>query len=199
MKAPEFQGLLLLGGYYVDDSHPGIIQKDMWEAVQLEAERRSAFAKRHGITRQDYSSDSNSVAGKVICGDCGGLFCRKVWNSTNKNLRRIIWQCNHKYEEKGKVQCHNRHVDEELLNESVAIAFDHIRDNPESYLRKWDRDIRNISPLVNYQARQMLKIYNTTDIRMGLDNNINLNSTESIWIRLETLEVKLIDGTKIEV
>jgi site-specific DNA recombinase len=35
--------------YYVEESHPAIIDKDMWEAVQLEMDRRKAFAEKHGI------------------------------------------------------------------------------------------------------------------------------------------------------
>ncbi len=40
--------------YYVEESHPAIIDKDMWEAVQLEMERRRAFAEKHGIIKVDY-------------------------------------------------------------------------------------------------------------------------------------------------
>ncbi|ETA81386.1 hypothetical protein T472_0206725 [Youngiibacter fragilis 232.1] len=69
--------------------------------MQLEMERRRVFVEKHDLKRQDYSNDTNPIAGKLICGECGGLFGRKVWNSTNKMLRRVIWQCNHKYEEKG--------------------------------------------------------------------------------------------------
>ena len=35
--------------YYVEDSHPAIIDKEMWEAAQLEMERRKSYASDHGI------------------------------------------------------------------------------------------------------------------------------------------------------
>lgn len=180
--------------YYVEDSHPGIIEKDMWEAVQLEMERRRAFAEKHGITRLDYSNDTNPFAGKVICGECGGLFGRKVWNSTNKKLRRVIWQCNHKYEEKGKVLCKNRHVDEELLRDAVVKAFEHIRDNPESYLRKWEKDLKSESPLIRFYARQLILLCESPL------NSINISYIEIIdhlLIQQAYLETNLMDGTKM--
>lgn len=37
--------------YYVEDSYPAIIEKEMWEAVQLEIERRRKFAEGQGNIR----------------------------------------------------------------------------------------------------------------------------------------------------
>lgn len=88
--------------YYVEDSHPAIIDKEMWEAVQLEMERRRNFALQYGIQKLEYATTSNPFAGRVICGSCGRVFGRKVWNSTNEKLRRLIWQCNGKYPAKGE-------------------------------------------------------------------------------------------------
>ncbi len=42
--------------YYVEESHPAIIDKDTWEAVQLEIERRKAYAKEHGIKKFEYAT-----------------------------------------------------------------------------------------------------------------------------------------------
>ncbi|WP_278279617.1 recombinase family protein [Youngiibacter fragilis] len=183
--------------YYVEDSHPGIIEKDMWEAVQLEMERRRAFAEKHGITRLDYSNDSNPFSGKVICGECGGLFGRKVWNSTNKKLRRVIWQCNHKYEEKGKVLCKNRHVDEELLKDAVVRAFEHIRYNPETYLRKWEKDLKSESPLIRHQAKYLLEVVYKSKNAEG--NQIYYELVECIKLNIYTIIVTLIDETDIRI
>jgi len=179
--------------YYVEDSHPAIIEKDVWEAVQLEIGRRSAFAERHGITRQDYSSDSNPFAGKVICGECGGLFGRKVWNSTNKKLRRVIWQCNHKYEEKGKVLCQNRHVDEELLNEAVIKAFEYIRDNSESYISKWEKDQQNGNPLIRHNARRLI---NAIEEQRKYNDKPRYEIVDCVKVYSNNIESTLIDGTR---
>jgi hypothetical protein len=39
--------------YYVEDSHLAIIEKDMWEAVGLEMERRRAFAEKYNMDKID--------------------------------------------------------------------------------------------------------------------------------------------------
>jgi len=78
--------------YYVEESHPAIIDKDTWEAVQLEMERRRAYAKEHGMKRLEYATVKNPFAGKVICGNCNKIYGRKTWNSTSKSLKRIIWK-----------------------------------------------------------------------------------------------------------
>ncbi len=74
--------------YYVEESHPPIIDKEMWEAVQLEMERRRDFAERYNISKLDYATVENPFAGRVICGHCSSSFGRKIWNSTDERLRK---------------------------------------------------------------------------------------------------------------
>jgi hypothetical protein len=60
--------------YYVEESHPAIIPRDMWEAVQLEVEKRRAFAEKHGVVKVDYATIDNPFAGSVIYGHCSRPF-----------------------------------------------------------------------------------------------------------------------------
>ena len=87
--------------YYVEDSHPAIIDKEMWEAAQLEMKRRKAYVLQHGIQMFEYASLKKPFAGRVVCGLCGRAFGRRIWNSTDDRLRRVMWQCSAKYEIKG--------------------------------------------------------------------------------------------------
>lgn len=90
--------------YYVEDSHPAIIDPTEWDAVQTILSRRVKNGSRH-------YSDS-PFAGKVICGDCGEAFSPKVWHSTDK-YRRVVWRCNRKYESGEK--CETPHLTESQL------------------------------------------------------------------------------------
>ena len=74
--------------YYVEESHPAIIDPEEFELVQAEVMRRKVLGKAY--------SSSNLFSSKLICGCCGGYFGSKVWHSTSK-YRRMIWQCNHKF------------------------------------------------------------------------------------------------------
>jgi len=50
----------------------------MWQAVQLEMERRRSFALQYGIQKLEYTTARNPFAGNVLCDSCGQIFGRKV-------------------------------------------------------------------------------------------------------------------------
>jgi len=99
--------------YYVENSHPAIIDKDMWEMVQIEIKRRREMVGGF--------SSANIFAGKIKCADCGGYYGRKTWHSNSK-YRRSIYRCNKKYEE-GKDKCKTPHLSEEEIKEKFLIAY----------------------------------------------------------------------------
>lgn len=75
--------------YYVEGNHEAIIQPEVFELVQQELERRKSSRGRH--------SGVHLFSGKIRCGQCGEWYGSKVWHSNSK-YRRVIWQCNHKYD-----------------------------------------------------------------------------------------------------
>ena len=91
---------------YVKDSHKGIIDKQTWNAVQEEFDRREKFMESHGTDRYSYGADCMPFCEKVFCGECKSLFTRHSWSS-----RGIVqWQCkNHRKD--GKVACTNAYGD----------------------------------------------------------------------------------------
>lgn len=66
--------------YYIENSHPGIITKETFARVQ---ELRENRARKKQTEMQDYP-----LRGKVICGNCGTLFLRRV---TQNGL--VSWVC----------------------------------------------------------------------------------------------------------
>ena len=98
--------------YYVEDSHPAIIEPWEWEQVQAELERRKNSRNRHRQT--------SPFSGKIHCADCGGIFGAKIWHSTDR-YRRVIWQCNDKF--KGEHKCETPHLTEERLKELFLSAL----------------------------------------------------------------------------
>ena len=98
--------------YYVEDSHPAIIEPWEWEQVQVELKRRKNSRNRHHQTRP--------FSGKIIYADCGDIFGAKTWHSTDR-YRRVIWQCNGKF--KGERKCETPHLTEERLKELYLAAL----------------------------------------------------------------------------
>ena len=185
--------------YYVEDSHPAIIDKEMWEAVQLEMERRRNFALQYGIQKLEYATTSNPFAGRVICGSCGQVFGRKVWNSTDDRFRRIIWRCNGKYPAKGEKGCESRHVDDGVLYQAVVNVFNMMAENKDYFIDKWKRMRENDNVLARYKAKQFAKIITERGRIKEFDVDLYFALAEKVVVHGEgRLMVVLLDGTEVE-
>lgn len=115
--------------YYVENSHPAIIEPRAWDEVQGIMKRRKASGKRHEC--------SSPFSGMVICGDCGSTYGSKVWHS-NDPYRKVIWQCNSKF--KNEEKCRTPHVTEERLKDGFLEALSILHENRETLLN----DIRDV-------------------------------------------------------
>ena len=63
--------------YYVEDSHPAIVSKEVYSLVQQEFEKRK--------NSKNYMTTSSCFSGKIFCGNCGGLYGSKVeWYNINR-------------------------------------------------------------------------------------------------------------------
>ena len=91
--------------YYVENNHPAIIEREIWEMVQTEMMRRSLIGAAH--------SGGSVFVSELICGDCGKPYGKKKWHSTDKYAREI-YRCNAKYN-KGQPQCQTPHFTEVTL------------------------------------------------------------------------------------
>lgn len=109
--------------YYVEDSHPPIIEPEEWEKVQTEMKRRKSDPRRHNC--------QSPFSVKIICGDCSEYYGSKVWHSTSQ-YRRVIWQCNGKF--KGKEKCRTPHLTEDHIKDYFVIALSTLLKNREALL-----------------------------------------------------------------
>ena len=109
--------------YYVQNSHPAIIDPDEFDAVQAEFERRKKLGRP--------GSCHSPLSTKLVCADCGGYYGSKVWGSNTK-YRRMIWRCNEKYKDEHK--CLTPHVTEEEVKEKFVNAFNSILDYREEVI-----------------------------------------------------------------
>ncbi len=109
--------------YYVENSHPAIIEPEEWDLVQAEFTRRKELGRR-------YSSIS-VFSSMIFCGDCGAMYGSKIWHSTDK-YRRVIWQCNDKF--KGEHRCTTPHIYEADIKKLFLWAFSKLMDTRERIL-----------------------------------------------------------------
>ena len=90
--------------YYVQDSHPAIVDADVFDLVQIELARRKSLKGQY--------SGNGCFASRIVCGDCGHFYGCKVWHSNDQH-RKVVWRCNHKYN--GQQKCTSPHVTQETL------------------------------------------------------------------------------------
>ncbi len=96
--------------YYVRDSHPAIIPREDWELVQAEIERRQAMKASF--------SRKNPFAGKLVCGDCGGIYGRKKWHSGGPHEKTVL-QCDRKFSN----GCLTPNLDEDAVKGLFVKAY----------------------------------------------------------------------------
>jgi len=90
--------------YLVEDSHPAIIDPSVFEEVQRMMEERKTVKGR--------MSSATPFSSEIRCGCCGNWYGSKVWHSTDK-YRKVIYQCNHKFD--GGRKCDTPHFTEDEL------------------------------------------------------------------------------------
>lgn len=99
--------------YYIERNHPAIILPEVFEMVQEEFRRRK---KAGGFTRC-YSP----IAGRVICGDCGGYYGRKAWHSTEPQYKSYVWHCSKRWHD--DCVCKTPIVRQANIEQSFVDAF----------------------------------------------------------------------------
>lgn len=104
--------------YYVENSHPAIIEPDEWDYVQAEFARRKSLGRAY--------SGKSVLSAKLVCEDCSGFFDSKVWHSTDQ-YRRTIWQCNNKF--KGGKKCTTPALDTETVQQMFLKAYNRLMGN----------------------------------------------------------------------
>ena len=110
--------------YYVEGSHPAIISAMDFDMVQAEIARRQTLGRSY--------SGSSIFASKLICGDCGGFYGKKVWHSTDA-YRREIWRCNSKF--KGASKCETPTLDTETIQQMFLQAYNQLMGSRDQVIR----------------------------------------------------------------
>lgn len=100
--------------YYVENSHEPIIDRETFEAVQAEIQRRKPLeaAKK--------PSEDNLFVGMIRCGICGCHFVRK--RQASRAYHSVIWVCN-TYLRKGKEQCPSQKIPESILIKETSAVL----------------------------------------------------------------------------
>lgn len=118
--------------WLVENSHPAIITREMFNKVQEESARRKAKTPMSEKTAMTASGKYSKYALSevMICGECGSRFKRVTWNIRGK--RRIVWRCISRLDYGKKYCTESITVDEKALQEAIVRALNRFNIEDES-------------------------------------------------------------------
>lgn len=103
--------------FYVEEHHEGIIDRELWEAVQA---RMKAIDELRSNGVRPYAG-SHFLFGRVLCGECGEPMMRRV--DKYKGEPKIDWVCRDRRKGKKGNGCKNLIIPEEELLEALTEAL----------------------------------------------------------------------------
>ena len=123
--------------YLIQNNHPAIVSREIYQAVQAEKTRRSASAspsKKMSSTGRSCYASKFALSERLVCGECGTLYRRCTWKRNGKT--RIVWRCVSRLDY-GSKYCHQSPtMDEEPLQRAIMTAINSIMDPKETFCRQ---------------------------------------------------------------
>jgi DNA invertase Pin-like site-specific DNA recombinase len=160
--------------YYVENSHPAIIDKEEWEIVQAELMRREQIGAAY--------SGNSIFSSKLICGDCGGFYGRKIWHSTSK-YSRFVYRCNGKYN-KEHDKCQTPALTEDKIKEKFVIAYNQVMREKQRIIEDVNEVIKLLSDTSELDAR-VIEFQNKMEVISGLVDKMIKENTRTAQNQVE--------------
>ena len=127
--------------YYVSQNHPAIIPPEKFEMVQEEFRRR----KEGGA----YTCIS-PFSGRIVCGDCGGFYGRKVWHC-HSEYQSFVWHCNNKFTK--RKYCSTPTLKEENIMQCFVDAFNSLLVRKNEIKQNYEECLAAITDDSTYKTR----------------------------------------------
>ena len=169
--------------WYVQNSHPAIIDQDFFDLVQYELQRRAASGQN--------TVSAHPFSGKIFCGECGAMYGSKVWSSNEPRLRRTVWQCNEKY--KGGPICRAPHLTDEQIVAAFLAAFNQRLENRDVIFAAYDEALIELTDTTTLDAEAAALTNEcevvTALIRKSVQENAQIAQDQAAYLeRHNTLE-----------
>ena len=150
--------------YYVQNSHPAIIEPDIFDLVQYELKRR----KQSG----HYASSMHPFSGKVFCGECGGLYGSKVQYSAERE-RKQIWRCNNRKQ----TICKSLSFRDKEIEGAFIIAFNRLIENRDEIQKNYEEILLVLTDTSNLEEERT-RLQNECDIIFELVQKLVTENTQ---------------------
>ena len=115
--------------YYAEGTHPPIIDRETFQAVQVLKCKR--IEKRGAVQRQRFP-----LHGMITCGVCGTLYRRKVWNG------KTYWVC--RGHDRSRDNCPSGRIPEDEVHAAFLRLYHKLRFHGEPVLKQMIADLQSI-------------------------------------------------------
>lgn len=167
--------------YYVENGHPCIVSKSVWQEVQAtwtDASRRNCTF--------------SPIANKIICGECGGRYGRKTWHSTT--YRDAVWECNSK--KAGRTKCKCRHIYAEELDTAIRRSMHHLLKTHQIIIPDCADLLSQAPGEISSNARSVLNDIARGELDIQIDGlMIGILIRKMVVTPKQTLVIHFLDGT----
>ncbi len=130
--------------YYVENSHPAIIDAETFGRVQEELARRIGKKKVKEIgtkTEQGKYSSKYALTELLICGECHTPYRRCTWTAHGR--KQIVWRCIKRLDY-GKKYCHNSPtLEESRIQTAIVNAIQKFAQQDPKLLKNLKTHIEN--------------------------------------------------------
>ncbi len=143
--------------YYIEDTHPAIVSKDIFNRVQEEMKRRERIVRNDDGSIEASKSKFNSkyiLGNLLVCGDCGASYRRRTERG------KVLWRCATRIE-KGKDECAlSPTINEEWLKKQLTALICNGTYDESAVKGKVDRiEVYDGHILVKGYAGESIKVY----------------------------------------
>lgn len=126
--------------YYVENSHPPIIPRDLYMQVQEEVVRRANLHSGKQRKKRVYSS-KYALSSIAYCPKCGDIYRRIAWN--NRGKHSIVWRCCTRVEH-GPEKCDAPTIQESELQAAVVRAINMTLGNRDSMMAALQENVETV-------------------------------------------------------
>jgi DNA invertase Pin-like site-specific DNA recombinase len=118
--------------YYIPDSHPAIISKELFENAQTEYKRRQGL-RGYGKTGKGKNSAKHTFSSKAFCGECGAPLRRQI-RLCSKREQLPYWGCSN-HIDNGKDTCPQHSIKEEAIEQAFMKLMKQLTANAGAFIK----------------------------------------------------------------
>jgi len=144
----------------VENSHPSLVEKEVFDSAQKELARRRATSLEKGRYSNRYV-----WSGKIKCARCNSSFKRRINNSKSKNPQ-VVWHCG-EFERYGRAKinaqgqkrgCDCQSIHESVLKENFLAVLNAVIENKDLVVQTLNEAVRQVIARSPDNADEMREI-----------------------------------------